>query len=1296
MFFHLGNFVLTFEVMASEMNFSVEHFNGKNFTVWKRRVRAVFAAKDLDKYFDKEVDETNETEKKESKKAYALLLTLLDDNILASLPAQTTVKKIWSELEQKYEHTSAVSQNLIRKRLTTMKKRRDCSMQKHIDELLSTVNELRMSGAEVSEMDVVIYLLMSLPSEYDIVKTTIENQPSANLTFDFVMQRLLSAEAMKGEKNFGKSEQSAASDHVAFRADRSDKRDIICFKCKGHGHMAKSCRKKIICYHCGKAGHTKKFCRSKQTQSESAAVAFVVGSGAEGNFILDSGASTHMCSKPEWFDDLQPFSGNVKCASRKDVLKIEGIGSICGTLNDKKITLSEVLYVPELNGELISVKDIQTKGYTVIFENGVAVVEKQNERFVVAKLNELGQYICDFKPVKAIANVSVAENDAELWHRRMGHSSNQVLKELGLSTSSKLSDFCEECIMAKHANTAMGKGPRSRESEAMRMVHTDICGPIDPPTREGAKYFLTIVDDHSSFCEVHLLQHKSDVFGVFKLVIRENTRLYKIRCDNAKEYVSGALAQYCKEKGVQIDPAPPYTPALNGTAERANQYLLEKARALIYEAQLPKNFWGYAVLTAAYLKNRLPSQSIENRIPYELKYLKKPDLNVIRVFVCDAYMRIPDSQRKKLDPKSKKMIFVGYASMGYRLLDPTSNRLVVSRNVKFNEAKKTKDSIQTDTLHNHAEGTVVDAPPQDNVEDSPQPEGDNVEDNSLLDDDLSIETDEYDESTTDLPDPDADARPKRNVRLPAHLDDYYVYEAVAALDTVPFEEVNKLSDEEQSFWKQAMNQEMESLRKNKVWELVDLPNGEKPLTCKWVLRVKRDNVYKARLVARGYEQKLGVNYFETFAPVVGLSSLRLVLAIALQKEMKIFALDVKTAFLNGELDEIVYMHQPPGYDDGSGRVCKLFKSLYGLKQGPRQWFKKFIDYILHLNFHQIESEPCIFVRKYVNSEILIVLYVDDVLIVAGSDEAEVQIVIQLLRKEFEMSKSEVANEFLGIKLEYVNDKLYLSQKSYVQKVLDKFKMSECKHSDTPLVPKSTASDFVNSEKFHGPYRELVGALLYLSMTTRPDILYSVNVLSQLQEQPTEAAWAGLKRVLRYLKGTLELKLTFDKSESEEDTLNCFVDADWGSDRLDRKSINGFIIMFNKCPIIWCVRKQTSIALSSTEAEILALAKATQDLIVLYDLTKELLGHDNIKINVFEDNQSAIKAILNDKVNGRLKHLDIKLKYVRNCIKSLNINLEYICTNKQVADLFTKSLPKPRLCDLRFECRLDVIKGGCKE
>ncbi|GBM51785.1 Retrovirus-related Pol polyprotein from transposon TNT 1-94 [Araneus ventricosus] len=241
-------------------------------------------------------------------------------------------------------------------------------------------------------------------------------------------------------------------------------------------------------------------------------------------------------------------------------------------------------------------------------------------------------------------------------------------------------------------------------------------------------------------------------------------------------------------------------------------------------------------------------------------------------------------------------------------------------------------------------------------------------------------------------------------------------------------------------------------------------------------------------------------------------SLRLVLVLILQENLHSYVMDVKAAFLNGDLNEVVCMSQPQGYDDGTRKVCKLNKSFYGLKQAPKQWFHKFQQFMNKVKFKQSTSDPCIFIRKEKGRKIIICLYVDDLLI-AGSDPDEVKTVINLLQNEFEMSKSAPATEFLGIRLVFTPTELKLDQEEYIDKMLKDLNMSDCKPCSTPLEPKCTSTDFANSELFEGPFRELRGSLLYLAVTTRPDILSSVNCLSQLQEKPTVAAWTGLKRIL---------------------------------------------------------------------------------------------------------------------------------------------------------------------------------------
>ncbi|GBN79553.1 Copia protein [Araneus ventricosus] len=444
------------------------------------------------------------------------------------------------------------------------------------------------------------------------------------VSLQFVVSRLLDNEALLKDRRVSetKAARSESSNDVAFPTNQ---RTVVCFKCNKKGHIARFCDKTVVCHQGGKLGHKKRNCRYLTRkkppfkEEEAAAISFVVG-GEVTKFIVDSGATSHMCSQREWFEELKPSSGAVSCAAKSSLLEVAGTGVIRGRLkNGQEIVLKNVLFIPELNGNLISVEQIQKAGYSVLFKDNKTIVKGKSKTFVLCELNSKGQYVSDFIPT--VSNTFVAETEeAELWHRRLGHSGNHALRKLGLPTSDS---FCENCVLAKQSAEPIGKGNRRRENAPMRMNHSDLCGPVEPATLSGERYVLTFVDDYSRFCEVRLIKKKSDIAVEFNKFLKVNDTVKRIRCDNTKEYVSGELQKVARNAGVEIDPCPPYTPQLNGVAERMNSTLFDKARAMLYDSKLPKSCWGYAIQTAAFLHNRIPCTSINS---YELKYSTKPDL----------------------------------------------------------------------------------------------------------------------------------------------------------------------------------------------------------------------------------------------------------------------------------------------------------------------------------------------------------------------------------------------------------------------------------------------------------------------------------------------------------------------------------------------------------------------------------------------------------------------------------------------------------------------------------------------
>ncbi|GBN64332.1 Retrovirus-related Pol polyprotein from transposon TNT 1-94 [Araneus ventricosus] len=326
------------------------------------------------------------------------------------------------------------------------------------------------------------------------------------------------------------------------------------------------------------------------------------------------------------------------------------------------------------------------------------------------------------------------------------------------------------------------------------MIHSDLCGPVEPAALSGERYALTFVDDYSCFCKVRLIKKKSDIVVEFKKFLKVNDTVKRIRSDNAKEYVSAELQKVARNADVEIDPCAPYTPQLNGVAERMDRTLFDKARAMLYDSKLSKSCWGYANQAAAFLHNRIPCTSINDHTPYELKYSTKPDLSKIRIFGCDAYVKVADTQRRKLDQKSKKMIFIGYSSIGYRVMDPVTRRITVSRNVRFDEKKIISDKLSA-TL---------------NIE--------NQEDTSDLGEEEKKEMDiKLEETERAIDDTYPEFRRSRRDRKP--LVRYPFYEAISATHVeLTYDEIKFLPEEEQSDWKNAVDEEMLSMEKNKVWD----------------------------------------------------------------------------------------------------------------------------------------------------------------------------------------------------------------------------------------------------------------------------------------------------------------------------------------------------------------------------------------------------------------------------------------------------------------------------------------------
>lgn len=483
-----------------------------------------------------------------------------------------------------------------------------------------------------------------------------------------------------------------------------------------------------------------------------------------------------------------------------------------------------------------------------------------------------------------------------------------------------------------------------------------------------------------------------------------------------------------------------------------------------------------------------------------------------------------------------------------------------------------------------------------------------------------------------------------------------------------------------------MDDEIDAIERNDTWELTDLPSGHKTIDVKWVYKTKlKENgdvdKYKARLVAKGYKQEYGIDYNEFFAPVARHDTIRLVTAFAAQNSRPIYQLDVKSAFLHGNLDEQVFVKQPPGYvkNGSENKVYRLKKALYGLKQAPRAWYSRIEAYFLKAGFHKCPYEHTLFVKLGDKGKLLIVcLYVDD-LIFTGNDDVMFQEFKQSMMAEFEMTDLGMLHYFLGIEVVQSDKGIFISQKKYVQDILDRFEMKYCNPASTPTEFGLKFNKDRNGRKVDNTlYKQIVGSLMYLT-TTRPDIMYSVSLISRYMENPTEMHLLAAKRILRYLQGTRDLGLFYQKGEKG---LFGFTDSDYAGDQDDRRSTSGYVFMLGTAAVSWSSKKQPIVTLSTTEAEFIAATACACQAIWLRRILEELQVKQVTATIIFCDNNSAIKLSKNPVLHGRSKHIDVKYYFLRDLSQDGTIELVYCRTEDQVADIQTKPLKVATFVKLR--------------
>ena len=519
------------------------------------------------------------------------------------------------------------------------------------------------------------------------------------------------------------------------------------------------------------------------------------------------------------------------------------------------------------------------------------------------------------------------------------------------------------------------------------------------------------------------------------------------------------------------------------------------------------------------------------------------------------------------------------------------------------------------------------------------------------------------------------------------LDGFELAYKVVANEKFPRTFKEALNRPDSQKWFDAAKQEVDSLIKNGTWKLVKLPTGRKAIGCRWVFIIKYDKEgfierYKARLVAKGYSQRPGFDFNETFAPTAKWATLRTVLCLAALGDLELESVDISSAFLNGELEEEVYMEQPPGFPQGEpGLVLQLLKGLYGLKQSPRIWHRKLDSVLQELGFKKVTCDNSIWLYEKDQVKIILPVFVDDMTI-ASNSKAAIQNFKDELKGRFEIHDLGPTKFLLGVGIECDRAKrlIHLSQTQYIKDLLEAHEMQDCNYVSTPMNPglKLEPDQNLLSEKEAEQYRSAVGSLLYLAIATRPDISYTVGVLARFNASPGISHWAAVKHLFRYLKGTMDYCLTYSSTTTSELFLT-YSDSDHAGDSTSGKSTGAYVVKMGGGAISWQSKLQSIVTLSTTEAEYVAAVSAGQEILWLRNLFTEL-GFDlkDLASTLFVDNQSAIAVGRNPEHHGRIKHLDLRYYWLRDEVNSGKIAIEYCPTQDMPADMLTKALPKAKV------------------
>lgn len=1287
-------------------------FDGSNYRLWKCQLLNLLEAHGLLDVADgTTVRPTADADKilvwrQTNAKAKAVITNSLDYAQLEFVVELKTAKQMLDKLDALHNTKTEANKVSLLQEFYALRMSLQETVTQFISRVESHVRQLTDAKKTIGDDERIAVMLSGLPSKFNTTITMFKSRNDDKRTVTQLQRDLIDAEQLMQKTDEVTVALAATAMNTVAKNTKVDVKP-------------KPKKKKIRCYTCGKMGtHYARDCRARsdnektkhdrhrdadeEAKAYTAVITQEIDSIMRDNttnvWIADSGCNVHVTSRRDWLVDFKEETGATLTVGGGRRLPVLGRGrvNISAYAYGKWIAtkIRDVLYIPELGHNLLSVGKCvdngmrqEAHGNTFNFYDGTKVIGEGRRQG-----DGLYRMLFRVQPA-ATANIAMKAS-LKMVHERLGHVNLKSLRDMvkqghveGIELKDTKDFFCQGCAYGKAHKLPFKSTDKAGTSAPGEHVSADLCT-MDTESIGGNKYFALFKCSATGYRYVYLIRHKSETLEKFiefaKILSNKYGRQIKtFRSDGGGEFMSKEFTGYLKHHGIEREVSPPYTPEHNAYAERDMRTIVESARAMLYSRDLSPKLWAHAVDTAVYLLNRTPSRKAGGKTSYELWTGKKPNLSHVRTFGIDAYKFIPDSLRKKLDAKSKKLMLVGYRANAYILLDPVTKKISVSRHVTFDENKvevreRTREYAEFDES--------MCAMPVVNSNES-DPDNENQEAGCNIDDNDRNEIQNVVEISRSRPRKKYVASEEQRGKLKSAnhgIDDAYQANVAQYCEPETFDEAMSSSDANE--WKSAIDEELAAHDKHGTWNLEVPEAGTKIVTCKWVFKRKTTPTgeitrYKARLCARGF----GSVFDYTYAPVVRYDTVRALLAIAAANDYEMAQLDVKNAYLNGMLEREVWMEPPEGLklEDGKAK-CRLIKAIYGLPESAYCWNKRINAELLKLNLNRSGADRCVYYGKIGEVETIIALFVDDAICMAADTRA-IKFVLEKLSNVFELT---IVNPSVFVGLQIIRDRksrsIFIHQTGYIKKIIKRFGLVDTKPVAIPADP-CTVLNF-EMAKYGGennmiPYRELIGSLMYAATVTRPDIMYATAELSKFVANFGQAHYNAARRVIKYLKATVNLGIEYKFGENVNKLFG-YSDADFAGDVDSRRSMSGNAFVLNGGVISWTAKRQKTVALSTCESEYIAACVATREAIWLRRLLKDIGKKQNGGTLIKMDNQAAISLIKKDENKNRTKYIDVQYHFTREKYATSEIDIEFVPSKDQLADIFTKPLPSERFTSLR--------------